>query len=118
MKKILFNLALFASLVFIVCSSMACTKKTVLNPGVYSGSALGNSGYITVEVIIGENKKIAHVNVLEYADNPALSMTVFDTLCPRFVRENSAEVDTVAGATATSKGLIAAVKDALEKAVR
>ena len=71
-------------------------------------------GEIKVKVTMDGNK-IAKIEVLSHGETPAFFDKVNPSLLDAMVAANSAEVDTVAGATCSSKGLIEAVKDALSK---
>ena len=71
-------------------------------------------GEIKVKVTMDGNK-IAKIEVLSHGETPAFFEKVNPSLLDAMVDANSAEVDTVAGATCSSKGLIEAVKDALSK---
>ena len=71
-------------------------------------------GEIKVKVTMDGNK-IAKIEVLSHGETPAFFEKVNPSLLDAMVAANSAEVDTVAGATCSSKGLIEAVKDALSK---
>ena len=71
-------------------------------------------GEIKVKVTMDGNK-IAKIEVLSHGETPAFFEKVSPSLLDAMVAANSAEVDTVAGATCSSKGLIEAVKDALSK---
>ena len=71
-------------------------------------------GEIQVKVTMDGNK-IAKIEVLSHGETPAFFEKVNPSLLDAMVAANSAEVDTVAGATCSSKGLIEAVKDALSK---
>lgn len=85
--------------------------------GTYTGVGAGHSGSIKVEVVIVKGK-ISRVNILEYTDTPGISDEVFAKLPSAIVRENSTEVDTISGATDTSRGVLQAVNNALKKAAR
>jgi len=71
-------------------------------------------GEIKVKVTMDGNK-IAKIEVLSHGETPSFFEKVNPSLLDAMVAANSAEVDTVAGATCSSKGLIEAVKDALSK---
>ncbi|MEL3907674.1 MAG: FMN-binding protein [Treponemataceae bacterium] len=85
--------------------------------GVYTGVSEGHMGDIKVEVIIVKNK-ISEINILEYSDTPGFSDEVFERLPQTIINKNSADVDVISGATNTSRGVLEAVKNALEKSKR
>ena len=69
-------------------------------------------GEIKVKVTM-DGDKIAKIEVLSHGETPAFFEKVNPSLLDAMVAANSAEVDTVAGATCSSKGLIEAVNNAL-----
>lgn len=83
--------------------------------GIYEGSGTGFGGEITVSVTVTQGK-VADITVLNAdGEDPAYynqALTVLD----KIISAQSAEVDTVSGATFSSTGLIDAVVDALGKA--
>ena len=83
--------------------------------GVFEGKAEGLMGNISVRVVIEKNE-IKNIDILEYADTPGYSDTVFEYLPKRVIEKDSTDVDLVAGATLTSKAFLEAVNDALKKA--
>lgn len=88
-----------------------------LRDGTYEGSGLGFGDTITVSVTIKDGK-MTDIAVL-YADGedrPYYNQAL--TMLDEMLSTQSAEVDTVSGATLTAEGLRDAVADALEKAVK
>jgi uncharacterized protein with FMN-binding domain len=83
--------------------------------GTYSGTAVGYNGNITVEVEIesGEIKSIKITSHTDDAEYITLALGVVDAM----LKSQSTNVDAVSGATYSSKGIIMAVRDALNKAV-
>ena len=97
------------------------TPKTVTgtlpyNEGVYYGTAEGYNGDITVAIVIQENTLKA-VLVIGEEDDDTFFNRAMDVVT-QIMKKQSTEVDTVSGATYSSKGLIQAVKNALEEARR
>lgn len=115
MKKI-FTI-LVAALLLIACSSSPANE--TLKAGTYTGVGTGFIGDITVEVTIDDQGAIEKVEVVEHNESvddiPAV-VTALEEVPARIVENNSADVDGTSGATGTSNGIMAAVKDALEKA--
>lgn len=88
-----------------------------LRDGTYEGSGLGFGDTITVSVTIKDGK-MTDIAVL-YADGedrPYYNQAL--TMLDEMLSTQSAEVDTVSGATLTAEGLRDAVADALGKAVK
>ena len=83
--------------------------------GTYTGEAQGFGGSIDVAVII-ENGKISEINITsaEKEDDAYLSMA--EDIIPSILEAQSAEVDTISGATFSSTGIKEAVAQALEEA--
>jgi flavin reductase (DIM6/NTAB) family NADH-FMN oxidoreductase RutF/major membrane immunogen (membrane-anchored lipoprotein) len=82
--------------------------------GIYKGTAKGYDANISVEVVI-ENQKIQKIRVVEYQDSQPLSMVA--SLPETIVKKQSVKgIETISGATYSSKGLVKAVENALEKA--
>ena len=82
--------------------------------GTYRGSGTGFHGDITVDVVI-KDQTITAVNIIDSADDAAFFNRA-KVIAENIVKSQKADVDTVSGATYSSKGIIAAVKDALTKA--
>ena len=85
--------------------------------GEYEGSAQGNNGPITVKVTV-EGGKIAAVTVTEQGETEAIYASAEGPVTSAIVAANgTAGVDTVTGATNSSKGIIGAVEAALAAAL-
>ncbi|MCD8353621.1 MAG: FMN-binding protein [Clostridiales bacterium] len=79
--------------------------------GVYYGSGTGFSGITQVEVVV-ENRQIVQINILSYQDDDSFfnrAKGVIDSV----LTAQTWEVDTVSGATYSSRGILEAVKNAL-----
>ncbi len=81
--------------------------------GEYEGSAAGYKSDIKVKVTVSDGS-IASVEILEQDETPGLSDPAFERIPQAIVDAQSINVDTVSGATETSKGVINAVIDALD----
>lgn len=80
----------------------------------FLGKGVGIGGDVVVKVtMIGD--KIKNVEVISQTETPGISDPALEKLPAAIVAANSPEVDTITGATVTSKAIIAAVKDALAK---
>lgn len=108
-KKIVLMLLVFFLLI-------ACVKKEkIYTSGSYLGISDGYYSEIIVEVVV-DDYEIITIDVLENEEPPALADIVFKKLPPKIIKENSADIDVVSGATTTSKALLEAVEKALKKA--
>lgn len=84
------------------------------NAGTYEGEAEGMKGPIKVEVTVDE-EKITEVKVLEHTESERLFNFANESIPSAIVQHQSVAVDTVAGATMSSIGIIEATKNALKK---
>lgn len=82
--------------------------------GIYYGTAEGYKGDIRVAVVI-QDKTLKAILVTEKQDDEPFITNAMDVL-KNMMKKQSVDVDTVSGATYSSKGLIGAVKAAFEEA--
>ncbi len=85
-----------------------------LGDGQYLGTGDG-MGVITARVTM-DGDKIAQVEVLNGSETPGIGSIAIAEVPQAIVDAQSTDVDTVAGATRSSDGIIAAVKDAVAQA--
>jgi len=96
-------------------ASEETTSAGPFTDGTYEGQGTGYGGMITVSVRV-EGGYISEIIALDHStEDPAYYMLA-ETVLKRMADEQSADVDTVSGATLSSGGLIQAVADALSKA--
>ncbi len=110
-KKIITGILMIS---IILIAFAGCGKKDVYNAGTYEGVGKGHGGDIKVSVTVSKTK-IESIKVTENHESD-FGQPIINRILERAVKQNSAEMDTIAGATETSKGLLAAIKDALSKA--
>lgn len=84
--------------------------------GTYTGEADGFGGKISVEVMI-EDGQITEVNILSAENEDKAYLSMAEGVILRILDAQSADVDTVSGATFSSSGIKEAARQALEKAV-
>lgn len=84
-----------------------------LSTGVFEGTGRGLHGDIKVAVTV-ENGEIGRIEILEESENKILGEAAFEGVQKDILGTNSTDVDTVSGATLSSFGFLAAVKDALK----
>lgn len=116
-KAVLYGLSiLMAMAMAMAVGAKAATQETLAyQDGTYSGSANGFRGPMSVEVnILGG--KITSVNVTSSQDDRKWLERALSVIPDLIVQNQSADVDTVSGATYSSRGIINAVKDALSNA--
>lgn len=87
------------------------------NDGVYQGTASGFGGDITLEVTV-ENHQITDMEIISAPGEDSAFLSMAESIIPDMIEEQSAEVDTVSGATFSSTGIREAAAAALEKAVQ
>ena len=85
------------------------------NAGTYTAAAKGMNGDVTVEVVF-EADKIVSVVVTAHSETPGLSDPAISNVPAAIVEQQSLAVDTVAGATVTSKAILAAVEECVKLA--
>ena len=85
--------------------------------GTYTGEADGFGGTIQVEVKI-EKSKIAEINVISAEKEDGAYLSMAKDMIPKIIGAQSADIDTISGATFSSTGIKNATKQALEKAVK
>ena len=83
--------------------------------GIYYGTAEGYSGDVTVAVVIQEHT-IKAILVTETSDDEAFFYRAMDVVKKVIRTQKTDDVDTVSGATYSSKGLLNAIKNALKQA--
>lgn len=83
--------------------------------GIYYGTAEGYSGDVSVAVVIQE-KTIKAILITESSDDEAFFNRAMDVVKKVIKTQKTDDVDTVSGATYSSKGLLNAIKNALKQA--
>ena len=84
--------------------------------GSYEGAGIGFGGEIRVEVVV-EDGEITEISLLEAKGEDVAYLTTAESILDDILKAQSADVDTVSGATFSSTGIRDAVSDALEQAV-
>ncbi|MDL2218485.1 FAD-dependent oxidoreductase [Christensenellaceae bacterium OttesenSCG-928-M15] len=88
----------------------------IYTPGVYQANATGFGGEIKLSVTVDDHN-ITTITVLENAETAGIGSNAIEQLPEKFVAENGAEVDAIAGATITSTAMKEAVQSALNQAM-
>lgn len=109
MKRIISLMMCLAMLCSFCMGAMAETKYTA---GTYGGRASGFGGDIKVSVTLSENA-IESIEVLEHSDTAGISDGAYAQVPQAIIDTQSTVVDTVSGCTISSKGIMAAVSDAI-----
>ncbi len=84
-------------------------------PGEYTATAEGNNGPIEVKVTF-DAEAITAIEVVKHSETAGIYETALETLPQLIVEGQTLNVDTIAGATASSQALLAAVEDAVRQA--
>lgn len=96
-----------------VCAAAA--QESLYAPGAYTASAVGNNGEIRLTVTVSD-AAIESIVIDETAETTGLGDIAADKVIARILDTQSLAVDTVSGATNTSKAVLAAVTDCLTQA--
>lgn len=86
-----------------------------LRDGVWTGSARGFGGTIRVKVTVRDGK-MTKIEVTSHSGESPSYFKKAKKIIPRMLKKGSPNVDTISGATYSSKGIREAVKQALKKA--
>jgi uncharacterized protein with FMN-binding domain len=78
----------------------------------FEGAAMGYRGMIHVQVGI-ENGIITEITVIESSEDSAIGGAAIEELTDLVLMYNTTEIDTVSGATETSRGFLGAVENAI-----
>lgn len=108
MKKLL-SCLLCLAMVFAGVTSLAYTA------GEYTATGQGNNGPVEVKVTFDEGK-ILSVEVVSHSETAGICEPAIERIPAAIVDGQTLAVDTVSGATNTSKGILAAVEDAVLQA--
>jgi len=114
MKKVFI---LFITITFTLLLLCCCTKKVLYEAGKYEGVGQGHHGPIRV-VVTTDEYCIVDIKIIEEYEMPELAKIVYEKIPKKVIKSNSPDVDVVAGASYTSRGLIEAIKDGLKKACK
>lgn len=83
--------------------------------GTYEGTAIGFGGDVTVQVNV-EDGRIQSVEIVSAENEDTAYLEMAKDIIPAIIDAQSAEVDTISGATFSSTGIKDAAAAALEKA--
>lgn len=84
--------------------------------GTYQGSGSGFRGGTTTVTVVVSGGKITSIHVDSNEDTPSFFDAAYTTVSDEIISSQSAEVDTVSGATYSSRGIMDAVANALQTA--
>jgi uncharacterized protein with FMN-binding domain len=97
-------------------SSVSESSSQKYKDGTYTGSGEGYRGGITKVSVTVSGGKITDIKTVSNQDTPKFYKRVESTIMNSIISKQSASVDTVSGATFSSKGIMSAVENALSQA--
>ncbi len=98
-----------------VAQSTDTRDVTPMEPGTYTATVEGYADGLVVDVTLSESR-IESVEIVEHSETDGVSDAAIEQMPGRIVDAQSIGVDTVSGATRTSDGIIAAVRQAIGQA--
>ena len=115
MKKTFLSMLLAMSILLIALTGGALADGLAFTAGEYTGTARGNNGDVQVKVTFSEDA-IVSVELGEHHETYFMIPTPAAKIPAAIVEHQSLAVDTVAGATLSSRAIINAVADAAKQA--
>jgi len=97
-------------------SNSTSSSQGAYRDGTYTGSGTGFKGGTTKVSVTVANGKITGIETLSNGDTPQYYKRASGTVTSNIISKQSTSVDTVSGATYSSKGIMSAVANALSKA--
>lgn len=88
---------------------------SLFKAGTYTGTGKGNNDSITVEVTFTDTE-IASITIKEHQETAGISDPAIEKIPQSVMSSQSLAVDTVAGATKSSKGILEAIEDCVVQA--
>ena len=104
---------LAAALILIGCGSNA--KKMSYTAGTYTATAQGMNGEVTVSVTF-DNSSIKKITIDKHQETVGISDAAIKQIPEQIIKMQRLAVDTVSGASVTSKAILSAVSSAVEQA--
>lgn len=100
------------ALTLILTLLLGCVGALAMEDGVYEGEGQGNNGPVKVAVTVAGDA-IVSVEVTEHGETPGICDTAMERIPAAIVDGQTLAVDTVSGATNSSKAILAAAEAAL-----
>ena len=97
-------------------SSTSDSNTQKYKDGTYTGSGIGFKGRTTKVSVTIAHGKITNIETLSYGDDRKYYERASQTITEGIISKQSTSVDTVSGATYSSKGIMSAVANALSQA--
>ena len=113
-KKIFWCLA--AAILVSACLSQGSVFDAGFTPGVYGGHGRGYRGPVHVRVQIS-HAGIEDIVIVSHREGAFPGLAAMEELLDMVLETGSTDLDTISGATLSSRGFLEAVENALEKAL-
>ncbi|MCH4201162.1 MAG: 4Fe-4S binding protein [Clostridium tyrobutyricum] len=97
-------------------NSVSTSQNTKYKDGTYTGSGTGFNGGTTKVSVTVNGGKITDIKTVSTDDTPRFYQYAESTIPNEIISSQSSSVDTVSGATYSSRGIIEAVQNALDNA--
>jgi fumarate reductase flavoprotein subunit len=98
-----------------VAAALSASATAAVKDGTFEGTGMGRGGPITASVTF-QGGKITGVKIVKQTETAGVSDPALKRLPGAIVKANSTKIDTVTGATLTSKGIFEAVDNAIKAA--
>jgi fumarate reductase flavoprotein subunit len=109
--SVVFSVLMLMSLV----GCQSASNEALYKAGTYEATVAGHNGDMTVEVVVSDSA-ILEVNILDHMESPSISDAAIERIPVAIVDEQSLAVDTISGATVSSKAIINGATEALKLA--
>lgn len=109
--SVVFSVLMLMSLV----GCQSASNEALYKAGTYEATVAGHNGDMTVEVVVSDSA-ILEVNILNHMESPSISDAAIERIPVAIVDEQSLAVDTISGATVSSKAIINGATEALKLA--
>lgn len=105
------------ALLLLMLLLVGCTPApfSAYKDGTYIGEAEGKRRHLKVEITI-ENSRLTSCRVIEHYEGAYYAKDAVIVVPERILEQQSSQVDVFTGSSLTSRGIMDAVEDALEKA--
>lgn len=90
-------------------------SKTEVKDGKYTGTSPGMQGNITSEITV-ENGEIVKIDFIENTETPAITKVAFERIPKQIIENQSLNLDSVTGATISSRAILRSVEKAATEA--
>ena len=100
------------ALLFRVAQQQPAERLELAEDGTFSGSANGYGGSIRIEVTVASGE-VSNIEILSHSETDGIGAPALSRIADAVIEMQSLQVDAVSGATASSRGILNAIRDAL-----